>query len=447
MVAAALNHLTRDGWILFASRSVRLFSFGQLSVALVIYLSGIGLKDEEIGLLLTLTLVGDAFISLLLTAWADRLGRRRVLCAGALLKLCAGAVFASSRDFAVLTLAATLGVLSPSGNEVGPFLAIEQSAITQLLPDDQRTAILAWYNMSGSLCTALGALAAGSLVTGLTTGSLGRAPVPPSEAYQDVMIVYSCLAVVLAVLPLCASEAVEERDASRAASLSSSKNPIQAFFGIHKSWKIVLHLSVLFAMDAFAGALVLQSIISYWFQIVYGAAPASLGTMLFICNVVAGISSLLAAAVAARIGLIVTMVVTHLPSNVLLLLVPLVPGGMLPAMAVLCLRYCISQMDVPTRQSYVVAVVDPSEKTAAGGVTNIARSVGAALAPLLSGRLIANRATISYPFYLAGGLKIVYDLLILAGFKSVRPPEERVREQAAAAAGEKQPLLAGTPRG
>jgi MFS family permease len=182
-------------------------------------------------------------------------------------------------------------------------------------------------------------------------------------------------------------------------------------------------LSALFSIDSFAGGFVPQSLMAYWFHLHYGVEPAVLGGIFFGANLLAAVSSLSAARISARIGLVNTMVFTHLPSNVLLILVPLMPNLPL-AIAVLLLRFSLSQMDVPTRQSYVMAVVDPDERSAAAGVTGIARTTGAALSPALSAPLVASAGLEAVPFLLAGGLKIVYDLLLYRAFRTVRPPEE-----------------------
>ena len=201
-------------------------------------------------------------------------------------------------------------------------------------------------------------------------------------------------------------------------------NPLLGkFLGLTHSRHVVLKLSGLFALDSFAGGFVIQSFAAYWFYLRFGVQPRSLGAIFFWANVFAGISALLASTIAARIGLVRTMVFTHLPSNVLLILVPLMPNVSL-AMLVLLLRFSISQMDVPTRQSYTMAVVAPEERSAAGGITGVARTAGAAISPLFAGLLFAKPALISVPFFLAGSLKILYDLLLYKEFASVRPPEE-----------------------
>jgi predicted MFS family arabinose efflux permease len=190
-------------------------------------------------------------------------------------------------------------------------------------------------------------------------------------------------------------------------------------FGLHRSRGIVLKLSTLFGLDAFAGGFVVQSLVAYWFHVRFGIEPAALGGIFFGANILAGISALAAAWVAARIGLVNTMVFTHLPSNVLLMLVPLMPN-LSSAIAVLFARFSISQMDVPPRQSYTMAVVAPDERSAAAGVTGIARSIGAAISPTIAGAFLSNAALLGAPFFVAGGLKVVYDILLYRSFRQVK---------------------------
>lgn len=400
--------------LLFATRAVRMFAYGLTSVVLVLHLAAAGLPQPRIGLLLSLTLLGDTAISLLLTTRADRFGRRRTLLAGAVLMLVAATAFATSTSFGILLLAATVGVLSPSGNEVGPFLAVEQAALSQQVAPARRTAIFAWYQLTGSLATAAGSLCGGGLVE-----VLARSGLSPLASYRGVSLGYGLAGLVLAGLFLRLSPAVEAPRPGH----GDAPAP-RAVLGLHRSRAIVWRLSTLFALDAFAGGLVVQSYVAYWFHARFGAGPAALGGIFFGANVLAGFSALSAAAIARRIGLVNTMVATHLPSNVLLALVPLMPTLPL-AVAVLFLRFSISQMDVPTRQSYTMAVVEPDERSAAAGVTGMVRTVGAGLAPLLAGPLYAVAALASLPFLLSGGLKIVYDLALWRSFRAVRPPEER----------------------
>lgn len=406
-----MSRSRQDIILLFAARMTRLFAYGALSVILVLYLAELGLSETLIGALLTATLAGDAGISLAMTTTADRLGRRRMLLLGALLMALAGTGFLLTREPALLILAAIVGVISPSGNEIGPFLSIEQAALAQLLPDGRRTHFFAWYNLVGSFTTALGALGGGWLAQ-----TLQGAGMAALEAYRVVLAGYALSGIALALLFLGLSPQVEVAPAVR-----SPTTP--RILGLHRSRNVVLSLSTLFALDAFAGGFVVQSLLAYWFYLRFGAEPGLLGSIFFGANVLAGISALLAARLAARFGLINTMVFTHIPSNILLCLVPLMPNLTL-AIIVMLLRFSISQMDVPTRQSYTVAVVAPDERAAAAGVTNIARSLGAAISPSLSGLLLANPLLMNAPLVLAGGLKIIYDLLLYRRFRAIKPPEE-----------------------
>lgn len=381
---------------------MRLFAYGALAVVLVVYLTSSGLSPAQTGLLLTLTLVGDTAVSLYLTTRADRLGRRRMLIAGAILMVAAGLTFAWTRDFLLLVVAGTIGVISPSGNEVGPFLPIEQAALAHVVPSDARTAVFAWYALAGSLATA-----AGSLCGGVLSQGLQRTAATPLASYRVVVLLYAALGAVLALLFTRLSPATEV----------AAPDATTARFGIGRSRAVVLRLSGLFALDAFAGGFVIQSFAAYWFYLRFGVNPATLGMIFFWANVLAGVSALLASRLAARFGLVRTMVFTHLPSNVLLVLVPLMPTLPL-AIVVLLARFSISQMDVPTRQSYVMAVVRPDERSAAAGITGVARTTGAAIAPVFAGWMFARPSLISLPFFIAGTLKIVYDLLLYRGFVS-----------------------------
>jgi predicted MFS family arabinose efflux permease len=400
-----------DVALLFATRAVRLFAYGALSVILVLHLAAAGMDERAVGALFTATLLGDTAISLWITTRADRLGRRRMLVAGSALVVLAGAAFAVARSPWLLLAAATLGIVSPSGNEVGPFLAVEQAALAQRIPPERRTSAFAWYGLAGSLATALGALAGGA-----GAGALQRAGISPAASYRAVVIGYAALGAVLAVLFAALSPAVEAPAVPRAVERPA--------LGLHRSRPVVLRLSALFAMDAFAGGFVVQSFLAWWFHERFGASPSLLGAIFFGANVLAGASSLAAAALARRIGLLRTMVATHLPSNVLLAVVPFMPTLPL-AIAVLLLRFSISQMDVPTRQSYTMAVVEPDERSAAAGVTNIARTLGAAVAPVLAGPLYAAAALSGVPFLVSGGLKIAYDLLLWRSFRAIRAPGDR----------------------
>jgi MFS family permease len=409
--SASLRTLTPDGRLLFLTRTIRLFAYGLLAVVLALYLSALGLSDPQIGLVLTLTLLGDAAISLWLTTHADRIGRRRTLFVGAGLMVVAGIAFALTRDPVVLTLAAIVGTISPSGNEVGPCQSIEQAALPQTAPGPHRTHVFAWYNLVGYFATAAGAYAGGTLAGALQAGGWSAV-----DSYRAIVVAYAACGGVLALAFSRLSPRVEVP-----AEPTAAGSPKRGAFGLHRSRDVVMRLAALSMLDSFGGGLVVQTLIAYWFHLRWGVEPAVLGGLLFGANVFAGLSTLAAARIAGRIGLLNTMVFTHIPSNVLLMLVPLMPTLPL-AVGVLLARFCISQMDVPTRQSYLVAVVDPDERSAASGVTTIARVLASAAAPVLTGLLLA--ASPSAPFLLAGAIKIVYDVGLLKAFGEVRPPEE-----------------------
>jgi MFS family permease len=413
-LVASLRGLGRDGRLLFATRVLRMFAYGFLAVVLVLYLAALGIDALTIGAILTLTLIGDTIVSLWLTTRADRIGRRRVLIVGSLLMAGAGFLFAVTASVPLLIIVATIGVISPTGNEVGPFLAVEQAALSQATPDARRTPTFAWYNLAGYVATATGALSAGFLTQGLL--AMGVAAL---DAYRAVVVGYGIVGLVMAVVFWRVGGRVE------APAAPPADDGIVRRLGLGpRSRGIVARLSLLFSLDAFAGGFVPQSLMAYWFHLRYGVEPAILGGIFFGANLLAAVSSLSASRFAARFGLVNTMVFTHLPSNVLLFLVPLMPNLPL-AIVVLLLRFSLSQMDVPTRQSYVMAVVEPGERSAAAGVTGIARTTGASISPILSAPLVASASLASIPFFLAGGLKVAYDLLLYRAFRSGRAPDER----------------------
>jgi len=400
--------MTRDIITLFSTRIIRLFCYGFLSLVLTLYLVETGLTELQVGLIFAFTLAGDAGITLLLTTHADRFGRKRTLLLGALLMLGAGAAFLLTQNIVLLIVAAIIGVISPSGNEIGPFLSVEQAGLSQLVSNEKRTQVFAWYNLVGSFATGAGAGMGGLLARGLQTGGMSAL-----ESYRFVLAGYSVGGCVLFILFLSLSSAIEVQPTAQQ----------KTTLGLHRSRGVVMRLSALFALDAFAGGLIVQSLLVYWFQRNFGADVGQLGKIFAGANALAGISALLAVPLSKRFGLINTMVFTHIPSNILLMLLPLMPSLPL-AIGLLLLRFSISQMDVPTRQSYTMAVVAPDERSAAAGVTAIARSVGASVSPLLTGLFFSVPSLLSVPIVLCGGIKIVYDLLLFRAFSTVKPPEE-----------------------
>jgi len=399
-----------DTRVLFASRLLRMFAYGMLGVVLVLFLVRLGFDGGKIGLLLSLTLLGDVAISLWLTAHADRWGRRQTLVIGAVLMALGGAGMALSENFIVLVIAATIGVISPTGGEVGPFQAVEQACLAQEVADRNRTRLFAWYNLAGYLASALGALAVGWF--------LGRSDADGVAAYRLVFWAYAACGGGLGILALRLSPAVE------APAEGGVIHSGPTLLGLRESRGLVMRLSALFALDSFGGGFVLQSFLAWWLQQKFGADEAVLGAVFFGTNLLSGLSGLAAVPLAKKIGLINTMVWTHLPSNILLMLVPLMPTLPL-AIAFLLMRHLLSQMDVPTRASYLSAVVAPSERAAANGATSTAKQLGTALGPLIAGRLFGAAAATGLPFFICGVLKSSYDLMLWRAFRQTKPPEER----------------------
>jgi MFS family permease len=396
--------LSRDGWLLFGTCGVRSFAYGFLSVVLGLYLDAIGLTTTAIGWIFTAALAGGAVMTMVITALADSFGRKMLLILGAALMAIAGWVFAVSNNPILLAVAAIFGTISPSGKEVGPFLSIEQAILPQTTEDQHRTTVFSAYNLIGSLFGAVGALAVG-LPSFLS--------LPQMTGYRFLVWGYVLCAVMMMVLFGLLSPTIEAKSKT-----TSQTRKI----GVEKSRGIVAKLAALFALDAFAGGFIVQSIVAYWFYLSYETDLNTLGGIFFGTNLLAAFSFLAAPAIARRFGLLNTMVFTHLPSNVLLLLVPLMPNLKL-AVVMLLVRNLLSQLDVPTRQSYTMAVVDPDERAASAGILSVARNAGAAIAPLFTAPVLSV-PSLGLPFLLAGGLKVVYDLWIFAVFRRLKPPEE-----------------------
>ncbi|MBX3200889.1 MAG: MFS transporter [Labilithrix sp.] len=392
--------LTPDARLLFATRAVRTFAYGLLAVILALYLAARGFSDEHIGLIFTLTLVGDAVLSLGIAGVADRLGRRRILVASCVLVVIAGVVFVTTPSAIVLTLAAVIGTISPSGAEVGPFLSIEQAAISQEVDARDRTRVFGYYQLVGSFSNASGALAGGWIAQRITTH--GHAEI---DGYRAVILLYAALGVVMALLFVRLSPNVEPT------------RPVRARAGLHRSRRAVTTLAALFTIDSFGSGLAVQTLLAYWLHRRFGADVGVLGTIFFATNVIAGFSALLSAPIARRFGLVNTMVWTHVPGNMLLIAFPFMPTLELSVAALLG-RFLVAQMDVPARTSYMMAIVDDDERSAASAIANQAKLVGSSLGPFAAGLMGMTAA----PFVVAGVLKIAYDLALYRLFRRVRPP-------------------------
>jgi len=402
--------------LLFAARIFRLFAYGFLGLVLVLYLRALGYAEARVGVLLAFTLLGDAAISLTITTRADRLGRRRMLLLGAGLMVFGGAGMAVLDNFWLLLGAAIIGVLSPSGNEIGPFLAIEQACLAEVIRDEDRTRVFAWSHVLGFTANALGALAGGWLAD-----VLQRRGWTPLASYRALLWLYAAFGMGLFVIFTLLGRNVEAPKADPAA--GRGVIPV-SWHGLHEAKGHVARLSALFTLDAFGGGFIVQSFVAYWFHRKFGVDLATLGGIFFGTTLLSGLSALAAVPLAKRFGLLNTMVFTHLPSNVLLMLVPFMPTLWL-AVGVLLARHLIAQMDVPTRQSYVNAIVPAAERSAANGITTTIRQVGTALGPLAAGPLMGIPAAAGWCFVISGALKSAYDLVIWRTFNHVKPPEER----------------------
>ena len=402
-----LAWLNPDGRRLLLTRLLRAFGYGYLAVALGLYLQQLGLGSFQVGLVLAAAVAGSTLMNVLWSLVADRFGRRRTVATLAVLMMAGGLVFAFADSLWLLLLGAATGTISASSSEVGPFVTVEQAILPETAPDDRRTGLFALYD---TFATVAGA--AGALFTGVV-GFFARVGLTGASAYRPLFVLYAGIGALNLLVFLGLSDAVELARVEGA----------RRFFGLHRSSGTVARLSALFGLDALAGGFVLQPIVAYWFHLRWGLSPGALGALFFWTGVLSGLSLLAAGWMAGRIGLLNTMVLTHLPSNVLLALVPLAPFSWLAVLLFLA-RMSISQMDVPTRRSYTMAVVDPDERTATAGITNVARTAASAVSPVLSGAAIGVGA-LGLPFLLAGGLKVIYDGLVYATFRNVRPPEER----------------------
>ena len=418
-----------DGLVSFLTKMLRMFAFGAIAPVLFLYMIEVGFTPFETGVLLTAILLGDLVITLFMSTRADTFGRRATLIIGCFLKGLAGIAFASTSSFPLLVVAGIVGVISSSGGEIGPFVAVEQACLTESVLDarggggsGEVAVLFGYYTAFGYLAQAGGALSSGLAVHLLTT-SLGWSRL---DAYRSVFFGYGVVGGLMALCYMSMSSAVEAKPKpSKPRPVDEPKPccpPALAPYapainlGLRRaaSRHIVARLSLMFAMDAFAGAFVMQTWIAFWFASRWGFSNDYIGYLLMGANIVAGVSGVAAAYFVKKYGAMLTMIASHLPSNILLLAVPLMPTGATAA-AMLVARFSISQMDVPARQAYVVMVVASDERSAAGGITNIVRSLGASLSPLLLGYLSSapvDSWVFSSPWVIAGFTKIAYDIIL-----------------------------------
>jgi MFS family permease len=414
--------LERDGILLLAARTVRMFAYGFLSIILAIYLKLIGFDGFLIGLILTTTLLNSVIFTLLASFYADRIGRKKFLLVYAALMSVSGFIFAISENYIALITAAFIGTINITGAEAGAFLTIEQAILPQTLKNQRkRNTVFGIYNMAGTF-----ALAAGVLLSGLPVvlqQNLQHFDIELDQisSIKILFALYSMLRIALIGIYLSLSPKIEVRN-NQDKQTDEPKQLTKMFSLTPKSRRIVMRLSGLFAVDSFAGGFMIQSLVSFWFFTRFGADLTTLAYIFSISAVLTAFSYMAAAKIADRIGLINTMVFTHIPANILIIAVAFAPTISIAAVIYL-LRMALSQMDVPTRQSYIVAVVREDERTASAGITNISRNVTQALSPSLIGILI-NSLSLAAPFVIGGALKIVYDVALFLNFRNIKPPEE-----------------------
>ena len=403
--------LTADGRLLFAARSLRSFGFGWLSVILALYLAERGLSATAIGAMFTATMVEDALLTMALSTLAGRVGPARLMAMTAPLIALGGFLLATADNPLLLVAGAVLGTLSPNGQDAGPFSPLEHSLLPGAVRAGPTVRAFAWYNL-----VAFASAAAGAACAGLVLGGAQRAGMSELEAERWMLLAYAALGLVLTGLYV---RLAMRHGADRA----PVARPATGALGLGRSRGVVLQLAGLQGLDALAGGFIMQSLVAYWLHLRFSASPEALGALFFGTNLLSALSFLVATRVAERVGLLNTMVFTHLPSNVLLLAVPFMPSFVSASLALLA-RHLLSQMDVPTRQAYAMALVAPEERAAAAGFTVSVRALSQAVAPAFAGVTMATAAT-PLPFLFAGGLKIVYDLLLFFRFRKVPLPDSQ----------------------
>ena len=389
---------------------VRTFSYGFLSIILAIYLKQIGFDDILIGVILSVTLLNSVFFTLFASFYADRFGRRKILVIYAVLMSAAGTIFLLTDNYVALIIAALIGTINVTGSETGAFLSIEQAILPQTVKKiKKRNTLFAFYNMGGTF-----AMSAGILLSGIPQllQEIGWSQI---ESFKPLFALYVITGLIVAVLYVLLSKNIEIKN-----KIKTKDSPLKQLSP--KSRTIVGKLSVLFSLDSFAGGFVIQSIISFWFFTRFGVDLTTLSLVFAAAGVLTAFSYLLATRIADRIGLINTMVFTHIPANVLLVLLAFAPTFPI-ALGLHLARMTLSQMDVPTRQSYIVAVVDENERTAAAGITNTSRNVAQAISPSITG-VIIQTLWLSAPFVIGRMLKIAYDIGVYFSFRKNKPPEE-----------------------
>jgi MFS family permease len=409
--------ISRDGKLLLIARILRTFAYGFLSIILSIYLKLIGFDGFLIGIILTSTLINSVIFTLVASFYADRIGRKKMLVIYAILMAISGVIFFVTYNYIALVAACLIGTINVTGTETGAFLSIEQAMLPQTVQDaKKRNTLFAFYNMVGTFAMSVGVLVSG--LPGIIQAQLGLSEI---ASIRPLFLLYSILGVAVLSTYFLLSKKVElaEKDDEGTKDLENDEKPKSKLLTqtlSPTSRKIVGKLSGLFAIDSFGGGFVIQSIVSLWFFTKFGVDFTLLSYIFSVAGVLTAFSFLASTKIADKIGLINTMVFTHIPSNILLILVAFSPT--LPiAVAVYLARMALSQMDVPTRQSFIVAAVKEDERTAAAGITNISRNISQAMSPSIAGSILQSVSLLSAPFLLGGLIKIIYDVALYLQFK------------------------------
>jgi MFS family permease len=402
---ALLPRLDRNGRIVVIARALRSFAFGLNAVALGLYLSELGLAGEQIGLVLSAALAGTLGLTVIIALWGDRIGRRRLLMAGSALMTTAAVIPVVGAQPLLLAAIALSGMVAVTSNESTGLQTVDQALLPQSAPDSQRTAVFALYNLVAAGSAALGALAVSIVpVVAQVLGLSGP------RAYVPAFALYALVGLLTLMLH------------SRLDAAAETGARVERTLAIDRSRGTVARLSLLFSLDSLAGSLVVQSFLAYFFVVRFGVTPGPLGALFFVSGVLTTVSFPVAAWLSRRIGLVRTMVFTHIPSSMFLIAMAAVPDFWLAALLQLG-RAALSSMDVPARQSYTMAVVDPAERTATAGVTSLARALAQVPGPVIAGALLLPLG-LGVPLVATGVLKITYDLLLFALFRSRPAPEE-----------------------
>ena len=407
----SLEWISRDGKLILSARIVRTFSYGFLSVILAIYLQLVGFNEILIGFVLTATLVNSVIFNIISSVYADKIGRRKFLILYAVLMIISAIIFFLTTNYVALIIAALIGTINVTGSEVGAFLSLEQAILPQTVSDvKKRTSIFAIYNTVGTF-----AMSGGVLLSGLPHFFSKQFGLDQFISIKILFLAFAACAGGALVIYLILSSKVEIRSQSQRS--NSSLRDLSP-----KSRGIIAKMSSLFAVDSFAGGFVIQSIVSFWFYTKFGADLSTLSYIFTVAGVLTALSYLFATKIASKIGLVNTMVYSHIPSNILLILVAFAPTFPL-AIGLYVARMRLSQMDVPSRQSYLMAVVNENERVAAAGLTNTSRNIAQAVSPSITGVILSSLA-LSAPFVIGGVLKIAYDIGIFLSFRKIKPPEE-----------------------